>query len=272
MGGKNGAWYNLDMSKEEQGKKDEIVIFSDQDVKLEVNMHDETVWLTQEQMVKLFQRDQSVISRHIRNIFREGELEENESNMQNMHNALGEGSNMQNMHNALAKKKVSDKPITLYSLDVVISVGYRVRSKRGTKFRIWANSILKDYLMKGYAINRKRLEEVDRKKLEELQGTISVVRRLMQRQELTGGEANGVLEVISKYTESFQVLKEYDEGKINLKGLNAPRAKFRMTGEMGEEYVEQLRRTVGGGEGRRCDLYYAGTEREGVDGGVNATG
>ena len=283
-------WYNGGMTGKKQ-KKDEIVIFSDQDVKLEVDMHDETVWLTQEQMVKLFQRDQSVISRHIRNIFREGELEENEhylqemrivedgeggtfmqkmhksgktgeekSNMQNMHNALGEETYLQKkqingnedeknkLQNTFDDEKKLGRPITLYSLDVVISVGYRVRSKRGTKFRIWANSVLKDYLMKGYAINQKRLEEVDRKKLEELQGTISVVRRLIQRQELSSGEANGVLEVISRYTESFQTLKEYDDGKISLKGLNKAKVKFRMTGEMGEEYVMQLKETVRGGE------------------------
>ena len=116
--------------------KDEIVIYqpNNLEVHIDVFINNETVWLSQEQIVRLFQRDQSVISRHIRNVFNEGELEE-KSNMQKMHIAN------------------SDKPIALYNLDVIISVGYRVKSKQGTQFRIWANKILKEYLLKGYAIN-----------------------------------------------------------------------------------------------------------------------
>lgn len=124
----------------EQG---EIILYQpDETVKLEVRMEDETVWLTQAQMVDLFQRDQSVIARHINNIFKEAELEK-ESNMHFLHNAF------------------SDKPINLYSLDVIISVGYRVKSKRGTQFRQWANKVLKEYLLKGYSINR-RLSELEK--------------------------------------------------------------------------------------------------------------
>ena len=124
----------------EQG---EIILYQpDEAIKLEVRMEDETVWLTQAQMVELFQRDQSVIARHINNIFKEAELEK-ESNMHFLHNAF------------------SDKPINLYSLDVIISVGYRVKSKRGTQFRQWANKVLKEYLLKGYSINR-RLSELEK--------------------------------------------------------------------------------------------------------------
>ncbi len=124
----------------EQG---EIILYQpDETIKLEVRMENETVWLTQAQMVDLFQRDQSVIARHINNIFKEAELEK-ESNMHFLHNAF------------------SDKPINLYSLDVIISVGYRVKSKRGTQFRQWANKVLKEYLLKGYSINR-RLSELEK--------------------------------------------------------------------------------------------------------------
>lgn len=115
-------------------EKNEIISFENQGVKLEVNMKDETVWLTQNQMVELFGRNQAVISRHIRNIFSENELEE-KSNMQKMHIAN------------------SDKPVTFYNLDVIISVGYRVKSKNGVLFRQWASKILKDYMLKGYAVN-----------------------------------------------------------------------------------------------------------------------
>ena len=122
----------------------EIYKSSEGQTQIEVKFENETVWLTQEQMVLLFQRDQSVISRHIRNIFKEGELDE-KSNMQKMHITN------------------SDKPIALYNLDAVISVGYRVNSKQGTQFRQWATQRLKDYLVKGYAINEKRLKETENK-------------------------------------------------------------------------------------------------------------
>lgn len=124
--------------------KDEIILYRPHNLAehIEVVIIEETVWLSQEQIVQLFQRDQSVISRHIRNVFNEGELDE-KSNMQKMHIAN------------------SDKPVAMYNLDVIISVGYRVKSKQGTQFRIWANKILKDYLLKGYAINNRmnRLED-----------------------------------------------------------------------------------------------------------------
>lgn len=124
----------------------EIILYSPDEnaerVEVRIDAEKETVWLSQEQIVRLFQRDQSVISRHIRNVFKEGELEE-KSNMQKMH-----------IPN-------SDKPLTLYNLDVIISVGYRVKSKQGTQFRIWANRILKEYLLKGYSVNNRinRIED-----------------------------------------------------------------------------------------------------------------
>jgi hypothetical protein len=124
--------------------KNEIVLYRPNELAehIEVRLNEETVWLSQEQLSHLFQRDQSVISRHIRNVFKEGELAE-ESNMQKMHIAN------------------SDKPVAFYNLDVIISVGYRVKSKQGTQFRIWATRVLKDYLLKGYAINNRmnRLED-----------------------------------------------------------------------------------------------------------------
>ena len=123
--------------------KNEIIIFENQNVKLEVNMKDDTVWLTQAQMSELFAKDRTVITRHINNIFEEDELDE-ESNVQKMHFAN------------------SDKPVSLYSLDVLISVGYRVKSNEGTKFRKWANQVLKDYMLKGYAVNQKRLEYLEK--------------------------------------------------------------------------------------------------------------
>ena len=120
--------------------KGEIVMYQpDETIRLEVLVESDTVWLTQQQLSMLFMRERSVISKHIKNIFSEGELEE-ESNVHFLHNAN------------------SDKPVMLYSLDVIISVGYRVKSQNGTRFRKWANNILKQYLLKGYTINQKMFD------------------------------------------------------------------------------------------------------------------
>lgn len=120
----------------------EIVIFTSEDgkISLDVQMDDETVWLSQNQMVELFERDQSVVSRHISNAFKE---------------ELDKKSNMHFLHIAN-----SDKPVAFYSLDVVISVGYRVKSKRGVEFRRWANAVLKQYILRGYAVNNNRINQL----------------------------------------------------------------------------------------------------------------
>ena len=126
-------------------KKNEIILFENQGVKLEVNLKDETVWLNLEQMTELFRRDKSVISRHIKNIFNEEELDKN-SVVANFATTAIDGKTYQ---------------VDYYNLDVIISVGYRVKSKEGTRFRQWANKILKDYMLKGYAVNQKRLEYLE---------------------------------------------------------------------------------------------------------------
>lgn len=164
-------------------KKNEIILFENQGVKLEVNMQDETVWLTQAQMGILFGRDIGVISRHIKNIFSE-ELEE-KSNLQKMQFAN------------------SDKPVNLYSLDVIISVGYRVKSQNGIIFRQWANKILKDYLIKGYAVNQRRLEYF--KKTVQL---LDIANRMDER--LEGNDAKEILKVIGDYSKALNLLDDYD--------------------------------------------------------------
>jgi len=169
--------------------KNEIIIFENQSVKLEVNMKGETVWLTQAQMAELFGRDIGVISRHIKNIFKENEIDE-KSNLQKMQIAN------------------SDKPVNFYSLDVIISVGYRVKSKNGVIFRKWANKILKDYLIKGYAINNKRLEYLEKTiKLIDIAGRIDT--------ELRGNEAQEIIKVISNYSNALNLLDDYDHKRIS---------------------------------------------------------
>ena len=124
-------------------EKSEIIIYQTDDglTKIDVRLDEDTVWLTQAEMAELFQKNVSTISRHIQNVFEEGELQKNESNLRFLQIAS------------------SDKPIALYSLDVTISVGYRVKSLRGTQFRIWANRVLKEYITKGFALDDDRLKE-----------------------------------------------------------------------------------------------------------------
>lgn len=145
--------------------KNEIILYQSDELpeRIEVRMEDETVWLNQDQLSTLFQRDQSVISRHIRNIFKEGELEE-ESNMQKMH-----------IPN-------SDKPVVFYNLDVIISVGYRVKSKQGTQFRIWATNMLRDYLLKGYVLNQ-RMNRVENN-VDELNKKVDAIALHIQSNQL----------------------------------------------------------------------------------------
>lgn len=161
-------------------KKNEIVIFEadDKSIVLPVAVENETVWLNQSQMMDLFERDQSVISRHIRNVFKEQEVEE-ESNMHFLHIAN------------------SDKPVAYYSLDVIISVGYRVKSKRGVEFRRWANSVLKQYILKGYAVNDNRIKQ------------LGDVIRIMKRTE-NELDSQQVLSVIERYSSALDLLDSYD--------------------------------------------------------------
>lgn len=143
----------------------EIVLYQANELpeRIEVRLDNETVWLNQDQMSSLFQRDQSVISRHISNIYKEGELEE-KSTMQKMH-----------IPN-------SDKPVAYYNLDVIISVGYRVKSKQGTQFRIWATQVLRDYLLKGYALNQ-RMNRIENN-VEQLTSEVSRIALKLETTEL----------------------------------------------------------------------------------------
>ena len=171
-------------------KKNEIILFENQGVKLEVNLKDETVWLNLEQMTKLFKRDKSVISRHINNIFKEEELEKDST--------VANFATVQNESGRMVKRNIE-----YYNLDIIISVGYRVKSKEGTKFRQWANRILKDYMLKGYAVNQKRLEY-----LEKTIKLIDIANRIDER--LENNDAKEILKVIGEYSKALDLLDDYD--------------------------------------------------------------
>ena len=178
--------------------KNEIIIFENQDVKLEVNLKDETVWLSLEQLAKLFDRDRTVITRHINTIFKEGELNRSEVCAKFAHTTK---------HGAIEGKSQT-RELDYYNLDVIISVGYRVKSKNGVIFRKWANKVLKDYLLKGYAVNQKRLEYLEKTvKLIDIAGRID--------QELKGSDAQEIIKVISSYTNALDLLDDYDHRTVS---------------------------------------------------------
>lgn len=202
----------------------EIIIYQDSEgfTNLDVRLEGETVWLTQAQMVELFQRDRTVITRHINNVFKEKELDE-ESNVHFLHIAH------------------SDKPVKCYSLDVIISVGYRVKSTRGTQFRIWANKVLKDYLIKGYAINDKlKIEQFD-----QLKQTVRLLSNVVQNSELSISEAKGLLEVITDYTYGLDILDKYDHQQLSIRRTKK-QERFHATYENAMEAIQYLKQKFGG--------------------------
>ncbi len=176
---------------------DEIIIYQEEGQAVEVRLdtaHDTVwlTWLTQAQMVGLFGRDQSVISRHINNAFKEEELVR-ESNMQKMHIAN------------------SDKPVDFYNLDVIISVGYRVKSRQGTRFRQWATRVLREHLTQGWTLSRQRFES----NACELEAALALVRKTAQSPELQLESGRGLVDIVTRYAQTFLLLQRYDEGLLS---------------------------------------------------------
>ena len=182
--------------------ENEIVLFEtkDKEISLRVPIIGETVWLTQTQMTDLFHVDRSVITRHINNVFKENELCK-ESNVQKMHIAN------------------SDKPVQFYSLEVIISVGYRVKSHRGVEFRQWANGVLKRYIIQGYAINEKRMEALEK--------TVDIQTKMLA--SVLDVEMRDVLRAVNLYTDALTLLDRYDHQ--SLEKPNGHRPVYRITYE-----------------------------------------
>ncbi len=190
----------------------ELVIFEtkDNDIKLYVPVDRDTVWLTQAQMTELFKVDRTVITRHVNNVFKEQELIK-ESNVQKMHIAN------------------SDKPVQFYSLEVIISVGYRVKSQRGVEFRQWANKILKQYVIQGYAINEKRLQALEK--------TVDIQTRMIA--DALDVEEADVLRAVNEYTEALLLLDKYDHQALEKPDGAVPI--YRITYEDCKEMVGKMR-------------------------------
>lgn len=198
----------------------EIAVYqaADGTVRVEARLERDTVWLTQAQMAELFGRERSVVTKHVRNVFREGELVE-ESNVQNLH------------------IPGSDKPVAFYNLDVIISIGYRVKSPRGTQFRIWATLVLRDHLIKGYTVNQNRLRELSQ--------AVRLIADTAQRRELAGDEAQALLAIVGDYNRALGLLDDYDHQRVDKPRASGP-ARYTLQPDDARRIVAQLRVRFGG--------------------------
>ena len=211
----------------------EIYKFTKGEIVFNVDKKQETIWATQEQIAQLFDVQVPAIAKHLSNIYKSGELQM-DATFSKMEKVQIEGG-----------RKVK-RNIKLYNLDAIISVGYRVNSRKATDFRIWATRVLHHYVVDGAAINERRLKELDAKKLRELEGALGIVKRLVAASELSAGEAGGILEVITKYAPSFKALQEFDEGHISFaKGKKATKT---LTPSECIDIISQLKRNVKGDE------------------------
>ena len=213
--------------------KGEMVIYltKDKKVQLEVKLEKETVWLSQKQMADLFTRDIRTVNEHILNIFKERELKIN-STIRKSRIVQFEG-----------QRQVT-RDIDLYNLDVIISVGYRIKSQNGTRFRIWATNVLKRYLIDGYALDEKRLKE-QTLKLRALQRAVKFIVSMKDRKQLEYQEAIGLLEVISDYSYALELLDDYDYQRLKV-SHTSKEEKFILSYEAALKVVEKLRGKFGG--------------------------
>lgn len=206
---------------------DKIVIYqtADGQTSIDVKLENDTVWLSANQMAILFDRDEKTIRKHINNVFSEGELEKEN----NTHFLRVDGVK---------------QPVAFYSLDVIISVGYRVKSQRGTQFRIWANKVLKEYLIKGYAVNKALTEQ----HYTELKQLVTVLGRTVKAQEaLTSDDALNLVEVVADYAYALDTLDKYDYQQLAVE-QTTNEAKFRATYEGAMQAIEELKEKFGGSQ------------------------
>jgi len=213
--------------------KGEIIIYQEAhgEVGIEVKLEGDTLWLSQKQMGDLFKKDTFTIGTHIKNIYSANELEE------------GATTNMFQIDQTEGKRKVS-RNVKFYNLDVILSVGYRVSSKRGTVFRQWANKVLRDYLVKGYAHNEKLLRE-KQEQLDDLKKAVALINNITSSQNLSGDQASGLLRVLSDYTYALDILDRYDH-QVLVVEATSPTQLFKITYESSMKAVYSLKEKFGG--------------------------
>lgn len=211
-------------------EKGEIVIYraKDKTVQLKVKLKRETVWLAQKQIAELFQKDVRTVNEHILNIFKEKELEQG-STIRKFRIVQIEG------------KRRIERDIDFYNLDVIISVGYRVKSRQGTQFRIWATNVLKNYLVQGYALNQKRLIEREAN-LKELQETIAFISSKAAHPQLSD-KAGDLLKLLNEYANAFTILHEYDNKSLKIN--RRKESTYVLTYEFAVEIINEIRIRLG---------------------------
>lgn len=212
-------------------KQVEIYKSPDNKIQLQVNLEKDTVWLSQKQMAELFDKDPDTIGLHLKNIYGEEELSE-KSTTEVFSVVQKEG-----------KRSVSRK-IKYYNLDAIISVGYRVNSKRGTQFRQWATQRLKDYLVKGYAINEKRLQE-EKQHYHELKKAVGLLERVAKTKDLSNNEAQGLLKVLGDFTIALDILDQYDHQQLKI-GKSKTKESFRISYKEATKAIKSLKEKFGG--------------------------
>ena len=212
-------------------KLQDVVVFNPKGTKIsfEVKLTEETVWLSLNEMVQVFERDKSVISRHLHNIFEDKELQKN-SVVAKFATTAADGKSYN---------------VEYYNLDAILSVGYRVNSKRGTQFRIWATNVVKQHLIQGYTINEKRLKE-QTKNIKKLQQTVEMLADFSQRKALSSDEAAGLFEVIKSYSYALDVLDDYDHGRVEIKSSTAKES-YQLTYEQGIVLIAKMKQKFGAG-------------------------
>ncbi|MDO9256603.1 MAG: virulence protein RhuM/Fic/DOC family protein [Bacteroidales bacterium] len=193
------------------------------ETEISVRLENETVWLSLAQFVELFQRDKSVISRHLNNVFKEGELSK-EATVAKIATVQTEGG------------REVERNIEYFNLDVIISVGYRIKSQRGTQFRIWANKILKDYLIKGFSLNEKKLSQQNQQ-LKQLQESVKILGNLISNTDLSTNESIGLLKIISDYAYALDILDQYDYQTLEIRNTSG-REIYQLTYD---EAISQIR-------------------------------
>jgi prophage maintenance system killer protein len=213
--------------KNEEFKKGEIIIFKAKGGPLiDVHLQQESVWLTQKQMAILFDKDTDTIGLHLRNIYKENELKES---------ATTEESSVVQVE---GNRQVSRK-VRLYNLDAIISVGYRVNSKRGTQFRIWATNVLRKHLVDGYTINEKRLK-AQQNKINELQDAVRLLGNIAFLEDVSD-EAKGIVQIIAEYSRALNILDDFDHQRlVSPKGTK--KSKYKLTYDEARNIIEQMKK------------------------------
>ena len=218
--------------------KGEIIIYQAENgaTDLQVRLEADTVWLTQKQISELFQTERSVITKHVRNIFSSSELDR-DSVCANFAHTAADGKTYQTQY---------------YNLDLILSVGYRVNSKRGTEFRIWTTQVLRDHIVKGFTVNQRRLaEQTDHYR--ELQEAVKLIGDVINQQVLDGSQAEGLLRVITDYAYALSLLDDYDHGQLSIRNTTSKEA-FRMTYEGCHDAIDKMAQEMRRG-GREIGLF-----------------